>query len=202
MFSKVLRRTHMYLALFLAPWVAMYAVSTMVMNHRGLFVGMYGRGPAPFEKIREVTYPGEFADGTSSEAMTEAILRNVGLEGAHNSPMPRPDGTLVFQRQDILRPYRITYTPPAGTEAGKVLVERARFQWNSFMGTIHRRRGYQQPYALDDAWGFIVDLFIVATVVWALSGLWMWWEMKVTRKWGAVSLGAGAALFAFFLVRL
>ena len=34
MFSKVIRRTHMYVALFLAPWVLMYALSTMVMNHR------------------------------------------------------------------------------------------------------------------------------------------------------------------------
>ena len=198
MFSKVLRRTHMYLALFLAPWVAMYAISTMAMNHRGLFMEMYGPGPAPFEKVNETTYPGSFAAGTTSEAMTAEILRSLKLEGAHNTPKPGPDGKLVFQRQDIIRPYRITYTP----SDQKIVVERARFQWNSFMGTIHRRRGYQQPYALDDAWGFIVDLFIVAALVWALSGLWMWWEMKVTRKWGAVSLGIGAALFAFFLVRL
>ncbi|MEP7363476.1 MAG: hypothetical protein ABI972_09495 [Acidobacteriota bacterium] len=198
MFSKVLRRTHMYLALFLGPWVAMYALSTMVMNHRGVFTAMYGRGPAPFEKVREAAYPDGFGEGTSPETMTGAILHTIDLEGAHNSPPPRPDGTLVFQRQDIVRPYRITYTP--GDK--KIVVERARFQWNAFMGALHRRRGYEQPYALDDAWGFVVDLFIVATIAWALSGLWMWWEMKVTRKWGALSLGVGAALFAFFLVRL
>lgn len=198
MFSKVLRRTHMYLALFLGPWVAMYAISTMAMNHRGFFMAMYGPGPAPFEKVRETAYPGGFAAGTSSERMTETILRAVGLEGAHTSPPAKPDGTLVFQRQDIVRPYRITYTP----SDGKVLVERARFQWNNFMGSIHRRRGYQQPYALDDAWGLVVDLFIVASIAWALTGLWMWWELKATRKWGLVSLGVGAALFAFFLVRL
>ena len=203
MFSKVLRRTHMYLALFLGPWVAMYALSTMVMNHREFFMDIYGAGPAPFEKVREASYAGGFAAGTSSEVMTAEILRTLNLEGAHGTPPPRPDGSLVFQRQDIVRPYRITYTPGSGTPSdGKIVVERARFQWNTFMGSIHRRRGYQQPYALDDAWGFIVDLFIVATVAWALSGLWMWWEMKVTRKWGAVSLGVGAVLFAFFLVRL
>jgi len=198
MFSKVLRRTHMYLALFLGPWVAMYAISTMAMNHRELFVGMYGRGPAPFEKVREASYPGGFAPGTSSEVMTAAILRSLDLDGAHGTPRPREDGTLVFQRQDIIRPYRITYTPADG----KVLVERQRFQWNALMNTLHRRRGYQQPYALDGAWAVIVDLFIVAAVLWALSGLWMWWEMKATRKWGAVSLGIGAVVFAFFLVRL
>jgi len=32
MFAKQIRRIHMYLALFLAPWVLMYALSTMAMN--------------------------------------------------------------------------------------------------------------------------------------------------------------------------
>ena len=42
--SKVVRRTHMYLALFLFPWVLMYALSTLVMNHRAVFVSAYGEG--------------------------------------------------------------------------------------------------------------------------------------------------------------
>ena len=57
-FSKLVRRTHMYLALFLFPWVLMYAVSTLAMNHRAVFVRMYGPGPVPFEKEREVVYDG------------------------------------------------------------------------------------------------------------------------------------------------
>ena len=32
MFSKIVRRTHMYLALFLAPWILMYALSTVAPN--------------------------------------------------------------------------------------------------------------------------------------------------------------------------
>ena len=188
----------MYVALFLGPWVVMYAVSTMVMNHREIFIAMYGQGPPPFEKVREASYPAGFPAGTSSADMTEGILRSLNLEGAHGTPPLRPDGSLVFQRQDLIRPYRITYTPADG----KVLVERARFQWNSFMGTIHRRRGYQHPYALDDAWAFLVDAFIAASVLWALTGLWMWWELKATRKWGAVSMAVGVLLFTFFLVRL
>jgi hypothetical protein len=31
---QLVRRVHMYLGLFLAPWMFMYAVSTLVMNHR------------------------------------------------------------------------------------------------------------------------------------------------------------------------
>jgi len=39
-------------------------------------------------------------------------------------------------------------------------------------------------------------------IFWALSGLWMWWEMKVTRGLGAAALLAGAGLFALFLLMI
>jgi hypothetical protein len=37
MFSKFIRQTHMYLALLLAPWILLYALSTIAMNHREAF---------------------------------------------------------------------------------------------------------------------------------------------------------------------
>src|SRR6185295_18378971 len=34
---KIVRRTHMYAGLFLAPWVAMYGFSGLIFNHGGWF---------------------------------------------------------------------------------------------------------------------------------------------------------------------
>jgi hypothetical protein len=56
MLSKVLRRTHMYVALFLFPWVLMYAVSTLVMNHRAVFTARDGERPIPYELERRLVY--------------------------------------------------------------------------------------------------------------------------------------------------
>jgi hypothetical protein len=36
-------------------------------------------------------------------------------------------------------------------------------------------------------------------IFWAASGLWMWWEMKLTRRWGAIFGMAGLALFGLFV---
>jgi len=36
----------------------------------------------------------------------------------------------------------------------------------------------------------------------ALSGLWMWWELKVTRAFGAVAFLGGVGLFALYLMML
>jgi hypothetical protein len=189
MFSKIVRRTHMYLALFLSPWVVMYAVTTMVMNREHAH-------PLSFEKVRELTYDGTLP--ADNRLAARQLLNSLGLEGAHNAPPRRADGTLVVQRQSIGTVYRVTHR----AADNYVLVEKAAVRGANLMHSLHRRRGYQHPYALDDAWAFSVDLFVAATILWALSGLWMWWELKVTRALGLLALAAGAAIFAFFLVVL
>jgi hypothetical protein len=67
---------------------------------------------------------------------------------------------------------------------------------------MHRRRGFQHPYALEDMWAFSVDVAVLAMVFWALSGIWLWWELRPTRLWGAACAVFGLALFAFFLALL
>jgi hypothetical protein len=57
-------------------------------------------------------------------------------------------------------------------------------------------------YGIDTGWAVSVDLVIVAMMFWVLSGLWMWWEMKVTRRLGALAALGGAGLFAFYLLAI
>ena len=78
MFSKLVRRTHMYLALFLFPWILMYALSTVAMNHRAMFIARYGPGPVPFEKERELVYDGFFPENAEPKAISQQILVSVG----------------------------------------------------------------------------------------------------------------------------
>ena len=192
MFSKVIRRTHMYLALSLSPWMLMYALSTMSMNHRT-------PTPPRFETEREMAYAGVFPAGASAAQMADQILVDLGLEGAHNIPGGQMrEGRLTVFRQDLVTPRRITYVQ----SEGKITIERMIFRSSQFLERFHRRRGFQHRVALDDVWAVTVDLVIVAMVFWVLSGLWMWWEMKVTRAWGAVFALFGAGLFAFFLVTI
>jgi hypothetical protein len=197
MISRLVRRTHMYLALFLFPWVLMYALSTLVMNHRALFVGMYGEGPIPFVEERRFTYDGVFAENAELRTISTAILTSVGLDGAH-AVSRRKDGTLAINRNDLLTPRRLTYTPSDRT----LVIERMEARPNAFLERFHRRRGYATGYRIDTIWAVSVDAFIVAMVFWVLSGLWMWWEMKVTRVLGLAALLCGAGVFAMYLLTL
>lgn len=194
-FSKILRRTHLYLALFLTPWVLMYTLSTFVMNHRDWF---RGRPPVPprWERVSEQVYDGQFPSGASTSIQAAQILMSLGIDGAHQAAMR--DGKLVIQRNTATQPLRLTFTP----ESKQLLLERQAPNASAFLERMHRRRGFETGYALDGVWAFTVDLFIAGVIFWALSGLWMWWELKVTRTLGALALVGGVALFAFFLAVL
>jgi hypothetical protein len=189
MFSKLVRRVHLYLGLFLTPWIAMYALSTIAMNHRDSF----GKEPPLFEIESERKFEGVLPE-SDHLASARILLASLSLEGAHTVRRAM-DGTLTIQRLDPVAPRRITYRP-----GSKLLrIERQAFHTNQFLERMHRKRGYQQDYLTDDLWAATVDLTIAAIVLWALTGLWMWWELKAARALGAVIAAAGAALFAFYL---
>jgi hypothetical protein len=198
MLSTIVRRTHMYLALFLTPWVLMYTLSTMAMNHREHLRPIYGEGPPQFIEGAHRAYNASFLQDATPRQKAVQILRDLGLDGAHNVAKPAADGTLVINRFDLVNPKRLTYLPAQEI----VIIERMEFRAPAFLERFHRRRGFQIDYLTDDIWAFVVDLFIAAMIVWVASGLWMWWEMRLTRRTGAVFAGAGLALFLAFLVTI
>jgi hypothetical protein len=192
MISKTIRRTHLYLALFLGPWILMYSASTLVMNHRAWFRG----DPAPppqWKVISEDTYRGDFPPDAKREQMARQILDSLGMEGLHQTALR--DGRLIINRLQPVHPMRLTYS----VADKKLTVERQVWESAAFLERMHRRRGFQSPYVLEDVWAFSVDLFIAAVLFWALSGLWLWWELRATRTLGAWVALAGGVLFCFFL---
>jgi len=195
MLSKLIRRTHMYLALFLTPWILMYALSTMAMNHRDFFAQLRGGSDASYAMESAGVYPGTFPPGAKPREMARRILRHLGLDGTHYVQRAPETGHLTIYRESPLVTRRITYTPADR----RLVVEKAAFRTPSFLEELHRRRGFEHDYPLEDAWGFIVDIVIAGIVFWVLSGVWMWLQLAGTRRLGLLFAGCGLALFVVFL---
>src|SRR4029450_2389899 len=106
----------MYLALFLTPWILMYALSTMAMNHREWLRKGSGEAMHQFEKESEEPYQASFAPGARPQAIGEKILQDTRLEGAFNA---RKDsaGVVTIVRQDPGTPGRVSYCPAESTLA-------------------------------------------------------------------------------------
>jgi hypothetical protein len=194
-FSRLVRRVHMFTGLFLGPWMLMYALSTLVMTHREYVLSFYpSRHPAMVTE-RELDYSRSFPATAMPEQIGQQILQDLGLDGSHYVSGGRDGKPLVINRQHALTTRRITFD----SSKSKLVIEREEFRTSNFLERMHRRRGYN-PYALENTWGFTVDLAVVTMAFWSLSGIWLWWELKTTRYWGALSLAGGVALFAIFAV--
>ena len=195
LFSRVVRRTHMYLGLFLVPWMLMYALSTIVMNHRAIFSAP---GPPLVQKESEQIYQGTFPAGATPAAMASQILADLHLNGTYSVNAARDGRRITIVRQDPVNPRRIVYTPADH----KLVVEKEVFRAPAFLERFHRRRGYQPAFPLQTAWAVSVDTTIAAMLFWAASGLWLWWELKRTRLLGALLAASGCAIFALFILTI
>jgi hypothetical protein len=193
--SVVIRRSHMYLALFFTPWVVVYALSTLLFNHA--VTGSEGP-PISWVKESESVYSRTFPEGTSPQAMADQILADLNLSGTRFANL-RPNGKLIINRRDPLNPRRLTYTPETGT----LLVERQAMGFPTWLRTLHHRAGFGSPGdVLENSWALSVDLAILAMIFWAGSGIWMWWELRAARKWGLACALAGIGIFAFLAFSL
>ena len=104
-FSKLIRRTHMYLALFLTPWLIIYALSGLVLNHAKLFLRPDGQLALPFEKVEEREYKAVFSADADARMIGAQVLEDLGLSGTFNTQggprrnekaeIVRPDGTPI-----------------------------------------------------------------------------------------------------------
>lgn len=184
----------MFTALFLGPWMVMYALSTLVMTHSDFVFSFYPTKSPALTTERELDYSRSFPTNMTREEIGLRILQDLGLDGTHSVSGGKNGKPLVINRQHSLSTRRVTFD----AAAGKVVIQREEFRAPTFLERMHRRRGYNHPYALEDTWGFSVDAAVVIMVFWSLSGLWLWWEMKSVRLWGMLALVAGLGLFAVF----
>lgn len=193
--SRLIRRIHMYAGLFLAPWMLMYALSTLVMTHRETVLSFYPSKTPALTTERELDYSRSFPATATREEIGKQILQDIGLDGTHNVSGGRDGKPLVINRQHALTTRRVTFD----SAARKLTIQREEFRTATFLERLHRRRGYNHPYALEDTWGFTVDVAVVIMAFWCLSGVWLWWELKATRFWGVLALAVGLGLFAIFV---
>jgi len=196
--SKLVRRTHFLVALFLTPWMTMYALSTLVMHHRELLTGQKRRVSPDFMIIREGPYNVPRGDGSPPDTVAEQILADLGIAGAHSVRNDAEAGILTIERPRPIGSYRATFD----AKANQLRLEKQRFGLAFFLEMLHRRRGFDAEYLANDLWALIVDGVIVAIMLWAATGIWMWFEMSRTRRLGTACLFCGSTLFAVLLLLL
>ena len=196
--SKLIRRVHMYLALFLTPWMLIYALSGLVLNHGELARSFYGGKFSDFEKLEERPYTAAFSADASSRLIGAQVLADLGLTGTFQVQGTPTQPKLVITRNAALSAHRVTYFRTENRQ----LIEKLALNAPMTVNRLHFRHGYEQPFVSTKIWAFIVDLAVVGMVFWVVSGIWMWWEIKPARIAGAVVALLGFGAFGLLLATI
>lgn len=191
-FQHVVRRSHLYMGLFLLPWVVMFGASSIPLNH------ISAPDPPTWAQVAEHAFDGEVpAPGADLRPLGRQMMDAAGIDGGYfvNRLNPRQ---VNVNHPNFLRPVRIIYH----VDQKRLITERREVALRSFISGLHTRGGYDLGGVWDSVWAFFVDVVSVALMLWIASGVYMWWHLPATRSWGWIALTAGAACFAAIIFAL
>ena len=197
-FDKINRRAHLYLGLFLMPWLLMYGVSSFIVIHQAWFLSDRPAREVLFEKAYSHSVNLQGANNSPElRAAAREILKECNLAGAFWVDKPGSD-RLHIERFTFRDSISLTYS----VKDQKLKAERRSMRVPQTIMRMHFRGGYEQPTFGNKSWGLLVDLACAGIIIWVVSGLIMWWRLPRLRTWGAVAVGGGILSFVLLVWRL
>jgi len=194
------RRTHLYLGLFLTPWVLMYALSSVAFSHGDYFEQKDKERGAP---LWTKTFEGPYDLGAIPESgplrpLGARIVRDFHMEDSSYGVYRQSPAQLNIYVHTFWKSTQFKYF----IDERRLVAEDRRFRWDHFLTGMHARGGFVDPRLFPLAWAVVIDLVCLSFLIWVVSGLYMWWTLPGLRKWGWVAVLSGLASFAWFLARL
>jgi hypothetical protein len=196
-FSHLNRRTHLYLAMALLPWIFMYGLSSGVFAHAPYLNRVLDDGAPLFTKNFERSYDAAVPEGTDLRQIGAQIMRDSGYSGTYGVNR-QGKNKVVVGIQTFLKPARLTYS----IAEKRLLAEDGRLRWDRLLINLHLRGGFNQSSVLASTWGVVVDIVCLAFLIWVASGIYMWWGLRPLRMWGVIALAGGVGTFLLFVILL
>ncbi len=190
--DRLMRVSHLYTGLFLTPWMALYAISALCLNHVGAL-----REPPQWKITSETNFQAGKAFPRDADEQADTILKHLNLEGPRRITQNDP-GQMMIYRLCATGNYRVTWQ----RQAARLIVERQLpFSVCTLVNALHFQHRYDQPYLACQVWAVVVDATAISTVIWVISGIYLW-ARRPRRWWGGLCLTAGTVLFAVLAVYL
>jgi hypothetical protein len=194
MLYRWIRDLHLYLGLFISPFVLLFAASVFYLNH-GKLVPV----PAAPELFRDLHLPEGFEKVQGREAVERArvILPQIGVEGEI--------GFLRYVAKDrhLIFPVakaggEATVDVDLGARTATVTRRKMRL-WES-ISYLHKMPGPHNVNIRGNwigtrIWKTFADATIYLLLFISISGLYMWWAIKAERRIGSALLTAGVVTF-------
>lgn len=199
-FAHFNRRLHLYLGLTLLPWLFMYGISSVPFAHNQFFERRDAAKGLPLWTLRtaytiDVPVPDE---PRALRSLGAVLLARAGIENTNYGVYRQSPTQVNVYSYSFWKSTQLKYF----VDQKRVTVEDRRFRWDSFLTGMHARGGFEQEGMLQNSWSAVVDLVCLAIILWIASGVYMWWGLPGSRRWGGVAIVAGCVSFVVFALRL
>jgi hypothetical protein len=127
------------------------------------------------------------------KAAVPVVLERTGFPAGEVTVTSVPD--VSFLMSDGAKVWRVTYNALTGTVSGAPAdsAPREELSTRRFLTRLHLASGFPGSTNARWFWAVLVDAMAAVMVFWAASGLFMWWQVKSTRRFGFLVLLASAA---------
>lgn len=192
---RLTRDLHLYAGLFVSPFVLVYAISAVILNHT---VVPWGGEGAPVE-TRTVNV--RIAQDTNSLMVARQLRDQLGVPGEIGFV------TRNRRNQRISFPIEtpgVTTSIRVDLSTGVATLERkATGMWSGLV-YLHKIPGphnvnVRGNWMATKAWGWAADASVYLLLFVSASGIYLWGVLRAERKAGFVFLGAGAVTFFLLL---
>jgi hypothetical protein len=192
------KKLHIYIGLYFLLFLWLFGLSGLFLNHPPWF---HGGGPQRSSEERAVEFPAAGSD----QQKAVVLAQQLGLTGEVLTARfpPRP-GHFLFR---VFRPNRLANVD-VDIERKTAMVGFARGAWNGVLENLHTFSGVREiwgearperDWLATSVWSFSMDALAAGLVFLVLSSLYMWWQLRDKRLWGALALFLGCAAAVFFL---
>jgi hypothetical protein len=199
-FPHVNRRTHLYLGLFLIPWVMMYGVSSIPFAHNQYFEEL---DKAKNQPLWTKTFDGPYDLGPIPESgplrpLGEKVVRDFHMEDSSYGAYRQGPNQINIYVHTFWKSTQFKYF----IDEKRITAEDRRFRFDHFLTGMHARGGFEDGRLFPILWAIVIDIVCLGFLAWVFSGLYMWWSLPGLRGWGWVAVIGGTVSFALFLWRL
>lgn len=171
------RKVHLYAGLSLFTFVLMYFVTGYPIIHHDWF----DEGePLRSERQADVSQP----PGEPLKEYAVWLQDELGLAGKRTGARKLKDGRWKFE---YWRPGTLHEVHVSADGATAHIATRQE-SWRTTLVGFHRMHNYGGGW-LYDIWVVFYDLASASLIVFAFSGIYLWWRLTRRRLWGWICLG-------------
>ena len=191
-----LRSLHLYFGLFISPFVLIFSISVLVFNHPQVMASL-----SPVKRLDEVKTKLDRIPYDTTDLLTaRAIIQKLGIEG---------EVDFIHQNEDkisfpVKKPGLLTHIT-VKKKNDSVFISQQREGAYRAMAFLHSMPGpHNQKIRgnsiLIKVWRILADVVVYVLLFLTVSGVLLWYFLKVERSVGYFSITLGAALFVFLLL--